>query len=75
MTEYETPYMPDDEETRRLDTLIGVALLDDEIRRRLITQRDEMLLITFGLSQDMRQWLMRIEAVSLEEFAQAILAL
>ena len=68
----QTPFSPSERE--RLDNLIGQALLDQDVSHRLIVQRDPTLLDAFGLSDDTRQWLATIQATSLKEFAQAIVA-
>jgi hypothetical protein len=67
-------YRPSREEMKQIDTMLGVALLDARVARQLVFQRSDSLLATFGLSADLRHWLMSIEAVSLEEFVRAILA-
>jgi hypothetical protein len=61
-------------ERERLDNLIGLALLDDKVCDRLVTKRDPDLLSTFGLSEQAQKWLIEIEATTLRDFAQAIVA-
>ncbi len=57
-----------------LDNLLGLALLDQSVRYRLLVQRDPTLLDAFGLSEDTRRWLASVQASTLKEFAQAIVA-
>jgi hypothetical protein len=61
------------EQMRRLDQLFGAALLDDSIRQRLVSQRDDALLADFGLSSDLQSRLSNIPASSLVELAQGLL--
>lgn len=61
-------------EKQRLDTLMGTALLDEAVRHRLVRERDSSLLAAFGLSKETQVWLRSIEAGSLTELAQAIVA-
>jgi hypothetical protein len=67
-------YVLGKEERRRLDHLMGVALLDEGICNRLVKERDCSLLTAFGLSEETQAWLRTITATSLVEFAQAIVA-
>lgn len=62
------------EEKRRLDTLMGTALLDETVCKRLVKERDTSLLSSFGLSSETQSWLRAVEAESLTELAQAIVA-
>jgi hypothetical protein len=62
------------EEKRRLDNLMGTALLDEKVRKRLVNERDTSLLTSFGLSNETQSWLRTVEARSLTELAQAIVA-
>ncbi len=62
------------EEKRRLDHLLGTALLDETVRKRLVNERDASLLTSFGLSTETQSWLRTVEARSLTELAQAIVA-
>jgi len=62
------------EEKQRLDNLMGTALLDEAVRRRLVNERDVSLLTSFGLSTETQSWLRTVEAQSLTELAQAIVA-
>jgi hypothetical protein len=60
------------DEKRRIDQLMGSALLDDTLCELLVNQRDTSLMAQFGLSLDTQKWLRSIEAKSLEELAQEI---
>lgn len=59
-------------ERERLDSLIGLALLDSDVCERLVTKRDRALLSAFGLSDQTQNWLKNIAASTLKELAQAI---
>lgn len=61
-------------ERERLDDLLGLALLDNNFCEQLVVKRDPSLLRTFDLSEDTQQWLVGIQASTLKEFAQAIVA-
>jgi hypothetical protein len=65
-------YLLSQEERRRIDNLIGSALLDQHLCERLINRRDVAIFAEIGLSPETQQWLCSIEASSLTEFAQAI---
>ncbi len=67
-------YMLSKDESRRLDSLMGVALLDEQLSERLVTDRDDTLLASFGLSKETRTWLRNVPATSLVELAQAIVS-
>lgn len=60
------------DEMKRLDYLMGVALLDETVRHRLVKERDASLLTAFGLSDETQSWLREIQATTLAELAQAI---
>ena len=60
------------DEKRRIDQLMGSALLDDTLCELLVNQRDTSLMARFGLSLDTQKWLRSIPASSLEELAQEI---
>lgn len=62
------------EEKRCLDNLMGTALLDEEIRKRLVDERDMSLMASYGISTETQDWLRSVEAQSLTELAQAIVA-
>jgi hypothetical protein len=67
-------YTASQSERERLDNLIGLALLDQGVQDRLLVQRDPALLNALDLSDDTRHWLTTIQAATLKEFAQAIVA-
>jgi len=60
-------------EKQRLDNLMGLALLDENIQVRLLKERDSSLLMAFGLSDETQHWLRGVKATSLVELAQAII--
>jgi hypothetical protein len=60
------------DERKRLDNLVGVALLDTEICDRLLGGQDESLFSAFGISEETQQQLRSIRATTLADFAQAI---
>jgi hypothetical protein len=62
------------EERKRLDNLMGLALLDEDVCRRLLQDRDSGLFTAFGLSLETQAWLRAINAATLVELAEAILA-
>ncbi|MBI5960086.1 MAG: hypothetical protein HY866_15205 [Chloroflexi bacterium] len=62
------------EEKWRLDNLMGTALFDQDVHNRLVYDRDTSLFSAFGLSKETQNWLRAIEANSLTELAQAIVA-
>ncbi len=62
------------DEKQRLDNLMGVALLDEDICHRLVSERDSSLLTAFGLSTETQMWLRDIQATTLAELAQAIVS-
>jgi len=65
-------YVLDMDEKKRLDNLLGAALLKVDIRQRLVWDRDEALFNEYGLSEPTKQWLRSVKAKTLTEFAQAI---
>ena len=67
-------YVLSKEESRRLDNLMGIALLDEDFSNRLLNERDDSLLMPFGFSQETVAWLRTIQAANLVEFAQAIVS-
>lgn len=67
-------YVMTKEERQRLDNLMGLALLDENVCDRLIIERDETLMKAFGLSTETQTWLRGVEATSLTELAQAIIS-
>lgn len=56
-----------------LDNLMGVALLDADVRHRLVYERDNSLFAAFSISGETQNWLRGIQATSLVELARAIL--
>lgn len=60
------------DEKRRIDRLMGTALLDDTLCDLLVNQRDVSIMASFGLSLETQDWLRSIQAGSLEELAQEI---
>ena len=67
-------YVRGNEESKRLDNLMGLALLDEDVCRRLLRDRDPALFAAFGLSAETQGWLSSIKAVTLVEMAEAIVA-
>lgn len=67
-------YVRDQDERRRLDHLLGVALLDENVRHRLVNARDEALLSAFGLSESTKWWMMTLPATSLSDIAREVAA-
>lgn len=67
-------YVRNQDERRRLDHLLGVALLDENIRHRLVDTRDEALLTAFGLSESTRRWIITLHANSLTDIASEVAA-
>ncbi len=61
-------------ERERLDNLIGLALLDNQVCEQLVTKRDPTLLSVFGLSKQTQDWLKSLQAGTLKELAQLIVA-
>ena len=62
------------EERRALDTLVGMALLNDDVRHRLLHKQADALLAALALSEETQAWVRAIPATTLAELAQAILA-
>jgi hypothetical protein len=60
------------DEIQHFDKLLGTALVDDGIYRRLLLQRDESLFDEFQLTDRMQSWLRNVPATSLSELARAI---
>jgi hypothetical protein len=60
------------DERKRLDNLMGIALLDAEIGKQLLAGQDDTLYYAFGLSEETQQRLRSIQATTLVDFAQAI---
>lgn len=66
-------YVRSKDEQSRLNQLLGMALLDESIRCRLIDERDESLLNAFELTEPTKQWIRSLDVASLPDFAQAII--
>lgn len=60
------------EEKQRIDRMMGSALLDETLCRRLVKDRDTAVMSAFELSAETQNWLRSIRASSLDEIAQAI---
>jgi hypothetical protein len=60
------------EEKQRIDRMMGTALLDETLCRRLVKDRDTSVMSAFNLSADTQRWLCNISASTLDEMAQAI---
>ena len=67
-------YVLSQEESKRLDNLMGLALLDEDLRHRLVIERDTALFKAFDLTPQTQAWLQAVKADNLTEFAQAIVA-
>lgn len=67
-------YVLSKEECKRLDNLMGLALLDEDIRTRLLKERDTSLFNAFNLAPETQAWLCAIKANTLAEFAEAVVA-
>jgi hypothetical protein len=67
-------YVMSQEERQRLDNLMGIALLDEDICDRLVNKREDSLMTAFGLSSETQSWLRAIQATTLSELAQAIVS-
>jgi hypothetical protein len=67
-------YVLSQEESKRLDNLMGLALLDEDLRRRLVHERDTSLFNAFKLAPPTQAWLKSIKATTLTELAQEIVA-
>ncbi len=60
------------EERLRIDQMMGSAMLDDTLCRRLVKERDTALMSAFDLSAETQRWLCSIPASTLDEMAQEI---
>ena len=67
-------YLHDQDEQKRLDNLMGVALLDDNVRDKLLNNQDDTVLEAFGLSEETRRWIRTLQPASLVDLAQAIVS-
>ncbi len=61
-------------EHKRLDQILGLALLDETFCRRLLKDCDPEFLAPFNLASKTQAWLRSIKATSLDEFAQKVVA-
>lgn len=66
-------YVSSKDERKRLDQMLGMALLDETVRHRLVDDRDESLFTAFGLSEPTKQWIRKINVESLYDLAQAVM--
>lgn len=71
--EYKT-FVRNKDEGSRLNHLLGMALLDADIRYRLVDVRDESLLTSFGLSEATKKWITAIQANTLADIASEVAA-
>ena len=60
------------DERKRLDNLVGIAMLDSEISNQLLAGKSDALFSAFGLSEETQQLLRSIQATNLVDYAQAI---
>lgn len=65
-------HMNRQDEQKRLDNLMGVALLDSDICERLLTGSDDSLLTAFGISEETQSRLKSAHASNLTDLAQAL---
>ncbi len=68
----ERGYVLSAEERERLDALLGTALVDADVRRRLLDDRDDSLLVDFAIPEETQAWLRSLKVTSLTELAQAV---
>lgn len=59
-------------EKQKLDRLLGSALLDQNLCRRLVAERDDSLLSEYGISTETQNWLRVVPADSLADLARAV---
>ena len=62
------------EDKHQIDTLMGEAILDTEICRRLIDERDDMLFEDYQLSEHAKQILRESPANTLPDLAQSVVS-
>ncbi|MEO8608063.1 MAG: hypothetical protein ABI690_09290 [Chloroflexota bacterium] len=65
-------HMSEQNEQKRLDNLMGVALLDSEVCERLLSGSDDTLMSAFGISAETQHRLKSAQASSLTDLAQAL---
>ena len=63
-----------DEEREKLDRLVGAAMLDSAVYKRLISEQDSALFDEYELSRASRDLICTIDASSLTELAEAIVS-
>lgn len=61
-------------EKHKIDMLLGAALLNSDIQRRLVNDRDRNLLSEYQLADETQSWLSTIPANSLSELAAAVIS-
>lgn len=67
-----TSFMLSRDDVHRIDKLLGRALVDDCIYRRLLYERDEQLFAEFEITYRAQSWLRDLPATSLYELARAV---
>ena len=67
-------YVHSKDECKKLNDLLGTALLDSDFCQRLLNGHDESILLKFDFSPAMREWLLNIHAASLQELAEALVS-
>jgi len=67
-------YVLSKDECRKLNDLLGTALLDSDFCQRLLSGHDESILMKFEFSPQMREWLLNIHAATLQELAEALVS-
>lgn len=60
------------EERQRIDRMMGCAMLDDTLCRRLVKDRDTAVMSAFELSIETQNWLCSMSVSTLDEMAQEI---
>jgi hypothetical protein len=65
-------YTLTDDDRERLDALLGAALVDAEVRQRLLSGQCASLMADFAIPEETQVWLRGIKTASLTELAQAI---
>jgi hypothetical protein len=65
-------YLLSQDDQRRIDALMGRALLDPTFCEELLKRCDVGLLAEFGFRTEIVAWLCSLEVTSLAEFAEAV---
>ena len=65
-------HLHEQDEQKRLDNLMGVALLDADICERLLSGSDDSLMSAFGISEETQSRLKSTQAANLTDLAQAL---